>query len=236
MKITIIYPTRKRYDLFVKSTDSLIEKCSNVNNLEVLVTMDNDDIETISKIENYIIDKPYIRILLSERHFYRNLNLYVNGAANLATGEYLFLWNDDCIMESFNYDLIMDKYKDKFIVVNPLVVNHTQYCRNENRMLFPIIPKKWVDITGRWSNSGACDSWVEFISNKLNISLYEDDIKIYHDRYDLTRNNHDEVYVESVLDKNFIAYHSFFTEEKHNERMEDLRLIRDYLSKQKESE
>lgn len=32
MKLTIIYPTRKRYDLFVKSTESLIEKCSDVNN------------------------------------------------------------------------------------------------------------------------------------------------------------------------------------------------------------
>lgn len=236
MKISIIYPTRKRYDLFVKSTDSLIEKCSDLNNLEILVAMDDDDIDTIEKTREYMTDKPFMKLYISERHFYKNLNLYVNAAAKEATGDFLLLWNDDCIMESKDYDLIMDKYKNKFVVVNPLVVNHAEYCRTDNQMLFPIIPREWINITGRWSNSGACDSWVQIISNELNLSLYEDDIKIFHDRYDLTRNNHDEVYVESVLDKNFIAYHSFFTDEKHNERMEDLRLVREYLIKQKESD
>ena len=51
MKLSIIYPTRKRFDLFVKSTDSLIQKCSDLNNLEVLVAMDDDDLDTISKRE-----------------------------------------------------------------------------------------------------------------------------------------------------------------------------------------
>lgn len=236
MKISIIYPTRKRYDLFVKSTDSLIENCSDLNNLEILVAMDDDDIETIEKTKQYMVDKPFIKLFISQRHFYKNLHLYVNDASKIASGDFLLLWNDDCIMESKNYDLIMDKYQDKFLIINPLVVNHEEYCRKDNQMLFPIIPKKWVEITGRWSNSGACDSWVQMISNDLNLSVYEDDIKIFHDRYDLTNNNHDEVYVESCLDKNFIAYHSFFTDEKHKERMEDFNLIKDYLNKEKESE
>ncbi len=229
MKLTIIYPTRKRYDLFVKSTESLIEKCSDVNNLEILVTMDNDDTETISKTEEYILDKPFIKIMVSDRYYYKNLNLYVNAASSVATGDYLLLWNDDCIMESSNYDLTMDKYKDKFVVVNPLVINHTEYCRQANRMLFPIIPKEWVNITGRWSNSGACDSWIELISNELQISLYEDDIKIFHDRFNLTGNNLDEIYTESVDDKNYI-FHNFFTTDQRNERNRDAYLIREYLT------
>lgn len=229
MKLSIIYPTRKRYDLFVKSTESLIKNCSDVNNLEILIMMDDDDTETISKTEEYISDKPFVKIMVSERHYYKNLNLYVNAAASVATGDYLLLWNDDCIMESSNYDLIMDKYKDKFIVVNPLVVNHTEYCRQENRMLFPVIPKKWTEITGRWSNSGACDSWVELISNQLHISTYEDDIKIFHDRFNLTGNNLDEIYNESVDDKNYI-FHDFFTPEQQNERNRDTGLIKEYLS------
>jgi hypothetical protein len=229
MKLTIIYPTRKRYDLFIKSTESLIEKCSDINNLEILVTMDNDDTDTILKTEEYISDKPFIKLMISERHYYRNLNFYVNAAAKVANGDYLLLWNDDCIMETDNYDLVMDKYKDKFMVVNPLVVNHKDYCRQNNRMLFPIIPKEWVDITGRWSNSGACDSWIELISNELNISLYEDDIRIFHDRFNLTGNNLDEIYTESVDDKNHI-FRDFFTEQQHNERKIDSDLIKEYLS------
>jgi hypothetical protein len=115
------------------------------------------------------------------------------------------------------------------MVVNPLVVNHTEYCRQENRMLFPIIPRKWVELTGRWSNNGACDSWIELISNELHISLYEDDIKIYHDRFNLTGNNLDEIYTESVDDKKYI-FHNFFTEEQHNERKKDSEIIRAYLN------
>lgn len=229
MKLSIIYPTRKRFDLFVKSTDSLIQKCSDLNNLEVLVAMDDDDLDTISKTEDYIKDKPFIKIYTSERYFYKNLNLYVNQMAKLATGDYLLLWNDDCLMETDHYDLIMDKYQNKFMVVNPLVVNHTEYCRQENRMLFPIIPIKWVELTGRWSNSGACDSWIELISNELHISLYEDDIKIFHDRFNLTGNNLDEIYTESVDDKSYI-FHNFFTEAQHNERKIDTEIIRSYLN------
>jgi len=232
MKISIIFPTRKRYDLFVKSTNSLIENCSDLNNLEILVAMDDDDVETVQKTKEYITDKPFIKLYVSERHFYRNLNLYVNATSKDATGEFLLLWNDDCMMTSKDYDLVMDKYKNKFVVVNPLVTNQTDYCRKDNQMLFPIIPKKWIDVTGRWSNSGACDSWVQLISNDLNISIYEDDIQIFHEREFIQ----DEITIESHPDKNFIAYFSFFTEEKHNERMTDLRLIRDYLSKQTESE
>ena len=78
MKISIIFPTRKRYDLFVKSTNSLIENCSDLNNLEILVAMDDDDVETVQKTKEYIQDKPFIKLYVSERQFYRNLNLYVN--------------------------------------------------------------------------------------------------------------------------------------------------------------
>jgi hypothetical protein len=96
-------------------------------------------------------------------------------------------------------------------------------------MLFPIIPRKWVELTGRWSNSGACDSWIELISNELRISLYEDDIKIFHDRFNLTGNNLDEIYTESVDDKNYI-FHNFFTEAQHSERKRDSEIIRAYLN------
>lgn len=235
MKISIIYPTRSRFDLFVKSTESLITNISSTRNLEILIEMDDDDCATIEKTKEYIKDKPYMFLNVGPRQGYRNLNKYVNAAALKSTGEYLMLWNDDCIMQTKNYDVVMNKYRGKFIIVNPLVVNHEVYCRNENRMLFPIIPREWINITGRWSNSGACDSWVELVSNSLHLSKYEDDIKIYHDRFDLTNNNADKTYEDGMQDKPFV-FQNFFTPEQEEERSKDKKLIEDYVFGRKKAE
>lgn len=228
MKISIIYPTRNRYNLFVKSTNSLIEKCSDLNNLEILLGMDNDDIETVKLTEEYIKDKPYIKLFMFDRQYYKNLHVYVNYLSDKATGEYMILWNDDCYMESNNYDIIMDKYYDKFVIVNPLVSNDTKYTREFNGTLFPIIPKRWVEITGRWSNNGANDSWVQEIARPLNIMVNDDDIIIFHDRFDLTRENLDDVYVEAQPHRHEI-YLDFISNNQVNERERDKKLISRYI-------
>ena len=229
MKVSFIYPTRKRFELFKKSTDSLINNCNDINNLEVLVGMDDDDVDTIELVRDYIKDKEFIKLFVTERYTYGHLNYYVNYLSKESTGEYLFLWNDDCYMESKDFDLVMDKYKDKFVVLNPLVTNHVDFCRIHSGNLFPIIPRKWIEITGRWSGSAANDTWIEMISKSTNIVVIEDDIKLYHDRYDLTKQNADEVYYDVDQYRHSI-FTDFNTKERQDDLMIDKKLIAAYLN------
>jgi len=185
-KISMLMPTRERFDLFCGSINSLFENCENVDNFEVLVALDNDDIDTINKIKNFIIDKPNIKIFLFERQYYRGLNHYYNELTTHSSGEYLFLWNDDSKIISKNWDSEILNHQCNLCVLNPKVYGSEEYINtyhNGLMVLFPIIPRKWFDITGEWSHVPAVDSWIDILGKRLNNIKNLDNLIILHDRH-----------------------------------------------------
>jgi hypothetical protein len=207
-KISILLPTRKRFESFKVSIDSLFNNCNNTENFEVLVAIDLDDDE-IDKIKEYSSNKDNIKLFYYERQFYRGLHNYYNDLSLKSEGSSLFLWNDDAIMKSQNWDLeIINKHKD-FCVLSPKVDTMEQYWSTQG-VLFPIIPKKWIDITGKWSHVPSCDSWTDVISKRLGILVNVDTIVISHNRYDITGENHDSTYIEGRSDINNHEYFSLF--------------------------
>ena len=91
--ISILMPTRGRFDSFLKSVNSLYENCSDVNNFEILIAVDNDDVETTEKIKTVL--KPNMLLYSYERQFYKGLHNYYNDLSTKTNSESLFLWNDD---------------------------------------------------------------------------------------------------------------------------------------------
>jgi hypothetical protein len=135
-----------------------------------------------------------------ERKRYRGLHHYINDLAQKACDGSLLLWNDDAIMTSKNWDLEILKLHENFLAINPKVENMEDYWKNTG-VLFPVIPKKWIDITKIWSPTPGLDSWIDVLSKKLNILHSVDTISILHDRFELTGNNDDETYIEGRVDK-----------------------------------
>lgn len=198
--VSVLLPTRGRYDSLIKSLNSLTETCHSTDNTEILLAVDNDDIETTDKISKFIQDKNYIKMFFYERKMYRGLHLYINDLCKKSTGNSLMIWNDDAIMNSKNWDLEIAKLHEKnFSVLNPKVENMEHYWKNQG-VLFPIIPKKWIDITESWSPTPGLDSWIDVLSKRLGILHNVDTISILHDRFELTGNNGDETYKEGRSD------------------------------------
>ena len=192
-KVSVLIPTRNRGKLFKKSINSLFESCSDVNNFEVLVALDNDDIHSINEIKEYAMDKPNVKLFFYERQFYRGLHNYYNDLSTKSSGEFLLLWNDDAIMNSVHWDLEILKYKNKFCVISPKVDTMIEFWEKQG-VLFPIIPKKWFEVTGSWSQVAACDSWIDILGKRLGLTIKEPLIVISHDRFDVTGNNNDETH------------------------------------------
>ena len=103
--ISVLLPTRGRRELLKKSVQTLVEKANQKNKLEIIFGIDEDD----EGIQDYIKDEmaPYFnkhkveaRANVFKPLGYENLHIYVNTLAGSATGEWLFFWKDDCIMES----------------------------------------------------------------------------------------------------------------------------------------
>ena len=49
--VSILLPTRKRFDLMLKSVKSLYDKATFPENIELLLWFDDDDLESISRIK-----------------------------------------------------------------------------------------------------------------------------------------------------------------------------------------
>ena len=161
--ISVLIPTRGRFDAFSRSINSLYHNSSDVSNFEILIAMDDDDIENIERVRQIL--KPNMKLYIYERQYYRGLHNYYNDLSNKSIGESLFLWNDDALMSSKNWDIeIIDNHKKGFSVLNPMVDTMMDVWDNEGWVLFPIIPRKWLEITECWSHVPACDSWVGSIA------------------------------------------------------------------------
>ena len=111
-------------------------------------------------------------------------------------------------MRSKDWDLEIIKYHKDFCVISPKVDTMEHYWRTQG-VLFPIIPKKWIEITGKWSHVPACDSWTDVISKRLGILVNVESIVLSHNRHDITGENHDLTYTEGRSDINNQEYFSF---------------------------
>ncbi len=225
MKVSFLLPTRKRPEMLFNSISSLMDTATGP--FEILLALDNDD-PTVSEVDAMLeLNNWRDRVFMSkyERQTYRGFHNYINDLARKASGEWLHLWNDDCVMRKAGWHEAINEFNGRFVVLNPLVDTMAEYCRHNNQMLFPILPKKWVEITGRWSNNCACDTWVQDISRDLGTSVYLDSVVIGHLRHDVTGQNGDEIYHETRKDIQEFIRNDFYSQPQHLEREKDRNLI-----------
>jgi hypothetical protein len=184
-KTTILLPTRNRIDACIKSVRTLMDTAAYPENVEVCFAFDKDDVQTMYDVKAVLPESNY-RYLLYPRYGYKNLHLYVNSLSAHATGDWLWLWNDDTYCETPGWDLILSHYDHtKPICVSPKTRNMDWKC------LFPIISKSWYNVVGRFSNNSHNDTWVEHVAEQCGIFHFEPRIILFHDREDVTGNNND---------------------------------------------
>lgn len=214
MRVSILLPTRKRFASLLRSAESLLQTCDSAE-LEFMLAVDDDDLETLDALKSHPL--PNMQLFVGPRLGYINLHHYVNQLAHRSSGDWLFLWNDDALLETQGWDQIIAEYDDQFVVLNP-GTNHANHPR-EN-CIFPIVPKKWVDILGHFSLSNHNDTYIEYIANQLGIRR---DVEIFvkHDRADLTGSNDDEVFAEREFTTG-----SFYGPENHENMNRDIEKLR----------
>ena len=131
------------------------------------------------------------------------------------------IWNDDCVMATANWTEVVRTFDGQMVVLNPRT-NHDNWKIDMN--VFPIFPRKLVELMGHVSLSRHNDSWLEFVARDAGI-MVRVPITIHHDRADLTGNNDDAVYAARQLD-----HESFHGHELESAREHDVQKIRAYLA------
>jgi hypothetical protein len=237
MLVSFTLPTRKRVLQLSKALESIYSTCYSKDNFEILLAVDNDDLETIEFVQDFIVNHSNTKMFLFERQRYKGMHVYQNALIKHATGEFIWTINDDVKFQSQDWDLILQEYSNKFIIINPLTPSLHHYVRNESIpdycwVTFPIVPKKWIDITGRLSTNAASDSWVSEIIYQAKVPYSnEDRIILEHYRFDETGCNEDETYLERTEDISTVRS-DFNNQYQIDERIKDIKLIKNYLEKE----
>jgi glycosyltransferase involved in cell wall biosynthesis len=236
--VSILIPTRNRVNKLKKCLNNLFKTCYDKHNFEVLCGVDNDDCETIDFLDKYIINHPNVKYFLFEKGGYKNIYKISNYLALQSSGHFLFTYADDSEIISYNWDLVLKEHNNKIITLNPLIKNFEHYVRPSDSpipgyvwFIYPIIPKKLVDIIGRISNNTASDSWISEIIYQTQIpNIQEDNIIIKHSRFDETKNEKhiDSLYYKTKNEVNFVNA-DFFSEYQVHERIKDIEKIKSYI-------
>ena len=167
--ISVLLPTRGRRDVLKTSIETLVNKANQPSRLEILFGIDEDD----EGLSDYIKEElaPFFNkhsIEARARVFkplgYENLHIYVNTLAGAATGEWLFFWNDDCLMDSQGWDDVIREHDGEFKLLAPKD-NHDGHPY----AILPIIPKDWFILMGHLSQNAQNDAWLSHIAYMLDI-------------------------------------------------------------------
>lgn len=213
--ISVMCPTRKRVNGCISSCDALLEHAAFPARVEILLMFDDDDLESYEKVKEHYKDKDNVKTFVSERHGYTHLHKYYNFLAEEAEGKWLFIWNDDATIGTKNWDLVPMSHGDEFRLI-ACAQDYPGTC------LFPIFPKKWVELTGRVSNNCSNDTWVQDVSLASQTYVQDKRLHIHHLRE--TPEFQDDTNKERVYDTE-----RFYSNEQKQEREDDIRKIIEYL-------
>jgi hypothetical protein len=138
MSISLFFNTRKRVSLLKGLLSSLYSTAHDVSNIEVFVTVDSDDHESKDFLDDTDLDN--LKVIAIDRP--SNLHVSINKMAEMSTGDFLFVLNDDVIFRTYHWDKkIIDSYDPNqisYIATNDNSVDKTKSRRYSS---FPILTR-----------------------------------------------------------------------------------------------
>lgn len=229
--ISILLPTRGRTDQLDRSISSLIDLAKNPKSIEWLFGFDKDDQDSYQYFQQKILPKieatgGTYTVMQFEPLGYVKLNQYVNTLALNSKGRWMVFWNDDAIMETQDWDATIAAQGDRFCL--QAFDTHRQHPYS----IFPIVPRKWLEIIGHLSLHHLNDAWLSQIAWMLDI-MVRIPVKVEHERFDLTGKNNDETFKNRMMfesnpndprDFNHLTY--------RNARLKEVWKLHEYLKKE----
>jgi hypothetical protein len=196
MKISVLLPTRGRTQTLLNSIKSLLDRADNPNEIEVLLAMDRDDVESMSFARQHLLplhDKIYIYEF--DRLGYKKINMYVNSLAGFARGYWLLMWGDDALMNTSGWDTVVDQHRE-----HPMPFLRMPSENFDHPFaLFPIIKKIWFEVAGTISYQIHYDRFLYNVARNIcEDILINIPVTVIHDRADLTGNNRDETFENAM--------------------------------------
>lgn len=226
--ICIILPTRSRTVALKNSLVSLFDLAAAKNKIQLILAFDRDDylgFGYFNDVVKHWLDENCINysVLITQRFGYTRLNRYCNIMANMAQADWIFMWNDDAIMQTQYWDKQIAKYTGQFKVLSVITNNEHPYS------IFPIIPQAWIKVLGRVARHQLNDTEVSQMAYLLDI-FQRIPVHVLHDRADITGNNKDQTYFEREYKEHTLNDPEDFANiDFRTRRIQDIKKLAQYM-------
>lgn len=163
--VSVLLPTRGRPQDFCESVSSLYDLAIDKHAMEFIVKVDDDDQATLDALPRLQDLLGYqLKVLKSPRGGgYKDMHLWVNEMSRMASGDWLFIWNDDARMMSNGWDeelrlanLRPGTWHGVDDVACFIAATHDRPGASE----FFFLRRKVTEILGRFSFIPHNDTWV----------------------------------------------------------------------------
>lgn len=185
-------PTRGRAELALRSARQVQATAADPFSFEFIIACDDDDGEQRDALERGLRDSQIpFSLATTPRLGYANLHIYNNILASHASGQWLCIWNDDVLMQTQDWDVVLREHASKFVVVDPEISNAN--AEQFRFGLFPMVPRAWFQVLGHLSASAHNDTYILLLADALGLR-WPGLLTVYHDRFDESGRNDDETY------------------------------------------
>lgn len=187
--VSVLIPTRGRPKMLCEAIDSLYSLCNNKSNVEFILRVDADDIETMN-VSIKLAESLPVKIIVAARGAgYLAAHTWYNEMCALASGDWIFIYNDDVLMKSNDWDQII-------LRIDPYEVYGWKGCYDvctigtyiEGRHMsweMPLIRRKIFDIIGHVSLFAWNDSWIYNISKGAKCLIMIEQLKLNHQIFNI---------------------------------------------------
>lgn len=184
--VSMLLPTRGRLKKLDESLASLEDTVSTSSNVEVVLRVDADDTQTLDFLRTNPRTFDMSIIVGPRGNGYADLHLMYDAMCARARGQFLFLWNDDAVMKTANWDLELAKHDDgKLYYLRSKVTD----SRGRDSFLFPIVHRSYYDTLGHFSLSPHNDTYLHSVFNRLSDAFRTTEIVIDHRALELLNSN-----------------------------------------------
>jgi hypothetical protein len=182
--VSILFPTRGRPEMLAASVKSLLDMATDKSRIEILYKVDFDDAPSIKAVQE-LAGLVATKVIVSPRgRGYEGLHEYINELSKIASGDWLFIWNDDALMLTNGWDQSIHEASPSpgmgFLGNEDICLMAPRVVQRDISWEFPILRRKVVEILGHFSNSYSSDSYIYWVMSRLRAAVFLEGVVVTH--------------------------------------------------------
>jgi hypothetical protein len=225
--IAVLLPTRSRTNALTTSVTSIVGLAKDVSQIQLIFGFDDDDQVGLDHFRTVI--QPYLDkhdVSYEAQAFksmgYAGLNRYYNHLAKSSSADWLFVWNDDAVMETQDWDTVIKQYTGEFKLLKVHTHNDHPYS------IFPIMPRAWYDLMNHLSRHQMIDAELSQLAFLLDL-MQVIDVNVTHNQVELTKDATDPLKPKIRFEGNPTNPYDFHNPQVSAQRYRDCDVIAEYM-------